>query len=313
METHSFRLAALAADVRMQDHGHFDAVLKTIDELIAQLGEEEQADIKKVDECRESYQTIESKSKDMEWKIENNGAKIQTHAKAIGQKTEAKKQTIKDIETADATLKEMLKDRTAENGAFVAAKSDDVKAIALLKKAKGALSEYFDKNNAFLQQEPEMKLSGKDNASGQTNGVLKLLDMIIEDLTGEIAEGQASEKASQLDYDKMKKAVEDQKAKLVKKEINLKGQIAEENTAKTAENNLKKENNKELTNQKDTKTDLKKTCEDAIKLQPERRRKRKIEAEGLTQAKEFLSGMSFAQTPNQKEVMPHFPSFVVLA
>ena len=42
---------------------------------------------------------------------------------------------------------------------------------------KGALSEYFDKNKAFLQQEPEMKLSGKDSASGQTNGVLKLLDM----------------------------------------------------------------------------------------------------------------------------------------
>ena len=59
--------------------------------------EEEQADIKKVDECKGSYQKIGLKKNDLDWKIENNKAKVQTHEKAIAAKTEAKKATIKDM------------------------------------------------------------------------------------------------------------------------------------------------------------------------------------------------------------------------
>jgi DNA repair exonuclease SbcCD ATPase subunit len=136
-QVHSFRLAALAAEVRTQaaTSGMFDAVMKTIDELMAQLDEEEQADIKKVDECKEQYQDITSNKNDLDWKIENNKAKIQTHEKEIEQKTETKEVTIKDIESADKQLKEMKSERKEENDAYVEAKSDDEKAIGLLKKS----------------------------------------------------------------------------------------------------------------------------------------------------------------------------------
>jgi len=309
-QTHSFRLAARAAQVRMQSAGHFDAVLKTIDNLLAQLDDEEQADIKKVDECKESYQKITLNKNDLDWKIENNKAKVQKHEKAVTQKTDAKELTITDIETADKQLNDMEKERTAGNDAYKQAKSDDEKAISLLEKAKAALAEYY--KASLLQQEPELKLSGKDNAAGQTKGVVSLLDMIIEDLNAELAEAKAAEEAAQLDYEKMKKAVEDQKAKLTKKKINLEGQIAEEGTAKTAEEDLQKENEKDLKTEKTTEEDLKKTCDDAIKLQPERRKKRKIEADGLRQAREFLAGMSsdaLLQSTNgrsDKSVLPEF-------
>merc|ERR1712072_765462 len=99
----------------------------------------------------------------------------------MGQKTDAKDLTITDIETADKQLKDMEKERTAGNDAYKQAKSDDEKAISLLEKAKAALAEYY-KPKSLLQQEPELKLSGKDSAAGQTKGVVSLLDMIIEDL-----------------------------------------------------------------------------------------------------------------------------------
>jgi len=313
-QTHSFRLAAIAADVRMQSAGHFDAVIKTIDNLLTQLGDEEQEDIKKVDGCKDSYQKITVKKNDLDWKIENNEAKVQGHEKAVKQKTEAKKVVITDIETADKTLDDMLKKRKAENDAYKQAKADDEKAVVLLVKAKAALSEYFGKS--FLQQEPDMKLSGKDSAKGQTDGVLALLDMITEDLNNELAEGKAAEAAAQVDYDTMKEAVEDQKAKLTKSKINLDGQIAEEGTAKTAEADLQKENEKELTGEKTTETDLKKTCDDAIKNQPERRKKRKLEADGLTQAREFLAGMqsdALVQTAKHSPDQNVFPIFQTLS
>lgn len=315
-QIHSFRLAALAADVRMQTSGHFDAVLKTIDKLLAQLKDEEQADIKKVDGCKESYQQIDKKKNDLDWKIENNKATVQGHEKAITQKTDAQKVTITDIETAEKTLSDMLKKRTEENDAYKQAKSDDEKAIKLLQEGKAALAKFFEAS--FLQQdpEPEMKLSGKDSAKGQTNGILALLDMIMEDLTAELAESKAAEEAAQLDYDIMKHAVEGQKIKLTQAKINLDGQIAEEGTAKTAESDLQTENEKDLTNEKTTETDLKKTCDDAIKLQPERRKKRKVESDGLTQAREFLAGMqsdALVQTQKQTSQKTGFPAFQALS
>merc|ERR1719506_1508112 len=131
-----------------------------------------------------------------------------------------------------------------------------------------------------------MRLSSKDSAKGQTDGIIALLDMIIEDLNNELAESKAAEEAAQLDYEKMKKAVEEQKAKLTKSKINLEGQIAEEETAKTAESDLKKENEKELKNEETTEEDLKK-------------------------AREFLAGMeadAFVQAPTHASVFPSFQS-----
>jgi len=313
-QSQSFRLASLAAQVRLQATGHFDKVIQAIDKLLLQLKEEETTDIKKVDACTETYQEIGLKKNDLDWKIENNAAKVQKHDKAVTQKTDAKKVTITDIETAVKTIADIEKARKEENDAYTQAKSDDEKAIVLLTKAKAALAEY---GMNFLQQdpEPEAKFSDKHSAKVQTKGVVSLLDMIIEDLNAELAEGKAAEEAAQLDFESMKKAVEEQKAKLTKAKINLEGQIAEEGTAKTAEEDLKKENEKELGTEKTTEEDLKKTCDDAIKLQPERKKKRNIEAEGLMQAKEFLAGMqadSLVQTRSEKTVFPSFQALSFL-
>jgi uncharacterized protein YjbJ (UPF0337 family) len=294
-QAHSFRLAALAAEIRIQaaTTGMFDAVFKTIDNLILQLREEEQEDIKKVDECKEQYQDITSSKNDLEWKIENNDAKIQKHEQAISKKEAEKEQTIKDIEAAVKLLAEMKSTREEENGKYLEGKADDEKAIDLLQKAKMALEKYF-KEHSFLQQgpEPEFKLSKKNNAKLQTKGVLDLIDMIVEDLTGELGEAKTAEEEAQADYEKMKKAVEDQKDKLETAEINLTGQIAQEQAAKSEEEDTKSANEKSLQDEKDTEANLKQTCDDAIKLQPERAKKRAIELDGLMQAKDFLGGMT---------------------
>jgi len=302
----------------MQDHGHFDAVLETIDKLLAQLDAEDKADVKKVDDCKDQYQDITSNKNDLDWKIKNNKAKVQKHEKNIEQKTEHKKLTIKDIEAADKQLKEMLKERTQENTDYKEAKSDDEKAIALLMKAKEALGKYYDSKEykSLLQQEPDMRLSGKDSAKNQNQGVLNLLDMIIEDLGQELAEAKAAEKQAQTAYEELKKAVEEQKAKLKKKKINLEGQIAEEGTSKKAEADLQKDNEKDLDTEKATEKDLKKTCDDAIRLLPDRRKKRTIEADGLRQASEFLAGMSsdaLLQTPRHTSEKAANPTFKTLS
>merc|ERR1719440_1109015 len=297
MKSHSIRLAALAATVRSQDPGHFDKVIEMIDKLLEQLQEEEQADIKKVNSCKDDLHDTTSNQNDLKWKIKNNKAKIQKHEEAIEKKEEQLKETIASIEEATELLAKMLKERTEENGKYLAAKEDDQKAIELLQKAKKALAEYFESEEykkSLLQQPgaPDMRISGKDSAKLQTKDVVEFLDMIVTDLNQELAEAKAAEEAAQLDYEKMRDDVEDKKAKLEKKKINLEGQIADEKEAKQAEEDTKKENEDSLSNEEKTEETLRETCDDAIKLQPERREKRAIEAEGLRQAKDFLGGMT---------------------
>ena len=78
--------------------------------------------------------------------------KIPTPTPAPDWGSPPKKATIKDIETADKTLADMVKERKAGNDAYKNGKSDDEKAIVLLEKAKAALAEYYGKKS-FLQQD----------------------------------------------------------------------------------------------------------------------------------------------------------------
>merc|ERR1719377_26615 len=75
-EANSMRLASLAASVRMAKTGHFDGVIKAIDGVEDTLKDEGHEDIEKRDHCKEEYLEIESTVHELNWKIENNVAKI---------------------------------------------------------------------------------------------------------------------------------------------------------------------------------------------------------------------------------------------
>merc|ERR1711871_483628 len=57
-KTKSLRLASVAYTVKNAETGHFDKVIEKIDELIAELKQETQDDIKKRDTCKNEYQEL---------------------------------------------------------------------------------------------------------------------------------------------------------------------------------------------------------------------------------------------------------------
>merc|ERR1719326_1159229 len=118
-KSHSLRLAALAAQVRLAKAGHFDKVIKAIDDLIGVLGKEQDSDTKKRDECQEQYQDIEQESKKLEWKITNNEAKIKKLKNLIKTREDEKEDTIKEIDNTKKKIKEMKDERKKENEEFV--------------------------------------------------------------------------------------------------------------------------------------------------------------------------------------------------
>merc|ERR1719359_2809673 len=149
-KTHSMRLASLAASVRMAKAGHFDGVMKAIDEVMQTLKDEGQADIDKRDQCKEEYLKTTSTMKDLTWKIKNNHAKINKLAATIEAKTKEKAETIEAIADVSKNIADMEAQRIAENEEFLNAKSDDEAAIELLSAAKDALTKFYKKNKVEM-------------------------------------------------------------------------------------------------------------------------------------------------------------------
>jgi len=311
-KTHSLRLARLAAEVQSAKSGHFDKVIKSIDDVIQTLKDEETSDIEKRDECKDKYQEIQSTVNDLDWKIEKNEAKIHKMEKMIKDKTKERKETIKKIGQTLEEIKEMEDTRKEENDDFKEAKSDDENAIKLLEKAKEALAEYY-KKNAFLQgpdfkvsedQAPEFKLSDKSKRKNESSGIVGLMEVLIEDLETEIKNGLKEEEEAQLDFEDNMAAAKKLVKDLRKKKTNLKEQIAEHDEDKTDEEADKKGNNKDLDDEEEYKEEIKPDCDWMLENFDERDKRREAEMNGLVEAKQFLAGY---QPPAEllQTVMPH--------
>merc|ERR1719324_2042101 len=134
--THSLRLAALAARVKEAAVGHFDAVIKDIDEMIQVLKDEEADDIAKRDECKQEYHEIVSAVAQLKWEIEKNLAKIAKLEKLIAKREDEKEEALATIEDTKKEIAEMEDQRTAEHNAFLGAKQADEGAIKVLGDAK---------------------------------------------------------------------------------------------------------------------------------------------------------------------------------
>merc|ERR1719316_2316825 len=153
-KTHSIRLAALAVQVRTAKVGHFDGVIKAIDEMLKTLQEEGDADLAKKTQCLDEYQKIAKTVNDLDWKIKNNKAKIAKLEKLIEQRTQERADTIEKIKETKAYIKKIQEERKAEHEAYQQAKKDDEDAVALLEKARDAMAKYYKENGIKMIQEP---------------------------------------------------------------------------------------------------------------------------------------------------------------
>merc|ERR1719156_413658 len=108
-KAHSLRLAALAAEIRSMGHGHFDKVIKKIDEMIQTLKDEEKDDIEQRDWCKDEYQKNSEEKADLEWKIKNNEAMIVKFTQRIEVLTEEIERTVEEIEGIKKQIEAMEK------------------------------------------------------------------------------------------------------------------------------------------------------------------------------------------------------------
>merc|ERR1719446_540508 len=150
--------------------GGFDKIIKMIDELVVNLGEEQQADndkkeycLTELDKSEDKHKGLEADISDLDKAIADAEEAISTLSSEIAALEDGVKQL--DAEVADATAT-----RKEEHDDFVASMAQNTNAKDLLNFAKNRLNKYY--NPKLYKPPPKRVLSEEDQIVVNMGGTL---------------------------------------------------------------------------------------------------------------------------------------------
>merc|ERR1719387_1328704 len=309
--TSNLRLARLAAAVRTTSKGHFDAVISEINEMIATLDEEGEADVEQKYWCiKETHFNEDTKSR-QEYDISQLEAKILRMEKAKANMLKKQDHTREQLQELKDMFAEATLDRAAESAEYTKAKNDDTMAISLLADAIAAFSSYGANNGVFLQvkksttkqpvfevsedQAPDASFSGKDNHKGAQDAIISMMTQIKENLENEVALADKAEAKALVDHETLTTEVEKQEDQYDKYIIELDTLMAEATTKIGLLTDAKTKTEEERDATIAYLKKIEPNCEwikGAFTLRAKARAK---EEEGLMEAKSILAGAVFVQ------------------
>mmetsp|Transcript_62995 Transcript_62995/g.198965 ORF Transcript_62995/g.198965 Transcript_62995/m.198965 type:complete len:711 (-) Transcript_62995:127-2259(-) len=302
---HSSSLAELAAQVRAG--GHFDEVIASVDQMIALLRKEEQDDIEHRDRCQRG----EKKNAN---DIEDLNSAIDKTDKALGRMGEKQRELVGEINTLEAQINQTkeeiataLKLRNEERTAFQWALSDDADAIELISQAILAMSRFYTRNKiplSLARKEPPTYSMDEDKApetiwsganyggrKSESTGILHILEMLKEDLTKEMETARMDDAAAQADYEKNRAAARQMLGAQTATKTATEKELAQLEAKMFDTEEFKGQKSSDLSSEQELKTSIYNDCSWVSTHFDSRRQKRKVEIDGLVEAKSYLAGV----------------------
>lgn len=321
-QTQSVRLALVASEVQNAlPEGAFTTVLAEIEKMFEKLKGEAASDTKKKNHCKSEYHSITKKSNNYAFLIQKQTAEIETLENKMSELESEKAAAAAEVAEIDSDMDKAKNLRTKANKAFLKAKADDETGMAVLKETADAISAYYEKHAqtaeaSFVEYDPD-KLSDKrkqlkneekkytlskaDSQKGAADSVLALIERLVQNLGTEIKDAQADEAKAQTDFEKEQKLLQTSKTKLSKKIASIEGMLATHAGSKEEAELAQTGSKTDLKAQKDYKTSIQEECDFILENFDDRAADRAGEMEGLTRAKELLSGASLVE---QKTPVP---------
>jgi len=273
-----------------------------IDQMIAELREEEAEDIAHRDRCQGDSNKNANDMEDLQHAIDKADASIaEMEDKAKNLQDDIDKLN-QEISETNEEMEEALKMRNKAHDEFKQALADDMNGVKLLEAALVSLGEFYKKNKIpmGLVQAPEYtvdkdKMPEKDmgdykGRQSDSAPIIGMIAQIKEDLEMEIKTGRQEEADAQADYEKQRAAMtetlnkqEDTKVATEKDLSDLEAKIAD----KTA---FADQKGTDLSEQEKMKKSIGTDCAWVDSHFDTRREKRKTEIDGLVDAKNFLAG-----------------------
>jgi len=202
----------------------FEKVIKMIDDLVAELKQDQINDDSKKEYCAAEFDQADDKKKvleksvsDLETAIVNSKDGITTTTEEIGALEDS-------IKALDKEVAEATENRKEENKEYTELMAGNAAAKELIEFAKNRLNKFYNpklyKPPAELAQihardappPPPESIDAYSKKSEESNGIIAMMDTLIKDLDKEMTEAEVEEKDAQADYEQMMKDSADKRA-----------------------------------------------------------------------------------------------------
>lgn len=296
----SLSLAKLA--VAIKTNGHFDKIISMIDTMIGLMRKEEAEDVAHRDRCERKQNANQNSQDDL-------NAEITKAKSALGRMGNSKADLQKNYDALEVeitgtkkSMDELLNMRNKEEKDYSQALKDDAEAVSLLGQAIAALSKFYEENKALIQKAPEyennpdkapetFKDGNYGGAQSETGGIVAILSMLKEDLQKEMKVGTADNAKAQADFEKDRAALQDTLDAQEKKKTDVEGALAELGAKIEGADEDKENKEGDLGAEQGVAKSLGTDCAWVKSTFDTRREKRKLEMDGLVEAKDFLAGV----------------------
>jgi len=285
----------------------FETVLKMIDDLVAELKQDQVNDDSKKEYCAAEFDSADDKKKvlekgvaDLETAIVDSKEGIQTTTDEIGALEDG-------IKALDKEVAEATENRKEENAEYTELMASDAAAKELIEFAKNRLNKFYNpklyKPPAEFAQvrahkdappPPPESIESYSKKSEESNGIIAMMDSLIKDLDKEMTEAEVEEKDAQGDYEQMMKDSADKRAEDSKSLTDKQGALADLKSGLEEQTAGLESTKKELAATNQYIHSLHLECDWLIKYFDMRKEARAGEIDALGKAKAVLSGADFS-------------------
>jgi septal ring factor EnvC (AmiA/AmiB activator) len=312
----------------------FGKIIKMIDELVVNLGKEQEADNEKKAYCLSELDEAEDKKKGLDADISDLDKAIADAEEAIATLTSEISALEDGVKTLDKEVAEATSTRKEEHDDYVASSAQNANAKDLLNFAKNRLNKYY--NPKLYKPPPKRVLSEEDQivvnmggtlaptnapggiagtgiglmqaapppppeanlafkkSSGESNGVISMIDVLIGDLDKEMQTSEVTEKDAQADYEAYMADAADKRATDSKSITDKTAMKAETESQLQDDNDTKK--SKSVSSMETAKYigGLHADCDWLLKYYDARKAARTGEIASLNNAKAVLNGADYS-------------------
>merc|ERR1719263_442129 len=304
-----------------------DKVIKMCDDLVATLTKEQEDDDAKKAYCEKELDTTEDKKKVLEQAISDSTKAIEDAEETIATGADEIKALEKGIKDLDKSVDEATEQRKEENAEFKALMANNGAAKELIGMAKNRMNKFY--NPSQYKPPPKRELSAEDRAaqaagefvaisvhgqseedvapppppsgpnayskkSEESNGVIRMLDMLVQDLDKEMQVAEVDEKNAQEEYEQMMADSSAKRKESTKQISDTKGAKADAEEALQAHTDTKDKKLKENMGNDKVLSSLHAECDCLLQYFDVRKEARTSEIEAIGKAKAVLNGADFS-------------------
>merc|ERR1719183_135720 len=302
----------------------FEKVIKMCDDMVALLKKEQADDDHKKEYCNKQFDIADDKRKGLEQSIADSEKAIEDAEESIATLADEIKALEGAIKELDKSVDEATEQRKNENKEFKELMAADGAAKELIGVAKNRLNKFY--NPSQYVPPPKRELTEEDRAamaaggalveisehgqdapppppsgpkayskkSEESTGVIRMLDMLVQDLDKEMQVAEVDEKNAQEEYEQMMADSSAKRAEDTKTIADKKGAKADAEEALQSHTDEKGATTKELAVTVEYIGSLHGECDWLLQYYDVRKEARASEIEALGKAKAVLNGADFS-------------------